>query len=174
MPLYLENDVIARRRAENFSDAEQRLVARARQHQRTIQRRSLPTIAHELSLVDPKIPAAWLDQVVAHYSPTGTRLSFERRLPVEIQVAIDEYRDARLRLTQLRRTQFQVTQLQVTQLRAETVAADAPPSISPRINFGAIVPADVAGSADVTDSADVAGSNAKDFARSGAWQARSN
>lgn len=111
VPLYLADDVIARRLAENFSDAEQQLYTSARKHQHDVLRRSLPTIAHELSLVDPKIPATWLQQVVSHHSVTDTKLGFERRLPTEVQAAIANYREARLGLTSLRK---------------ETVAAASP------------------------------------------------
>ena len=102
VPIYLAGDSIARRLAEDFADAEQLLYASARKHQHDVHRRSLPTIAHELSLVDPKIPTNWLDQVVAHPSVATAELGFERRLPTEIVAAIDGYREARRALVTLR------------------------------------------------------------------------
>lgn len=102
VPLYLAGDLQSKRLAENLSNSEQRLYAAALKNQREVHRRSLPTIAHELSLVDPKIPRAWLQQVLEHSSPTGDGLAFEARLPSELKSSIDEYRLARLGLTQLR------------------------------------------------------------------------
>ena len=102
IPLYLAGDSEAKRRAEILSHSEQRLYAIASKNQREVQRRSRPTIAHELAFVEPRIPAKWLQQVLEQPLPTGRRLGFESRLPSELQASIDEYRTARRSLTQLR------------------------------------------------------------------------
>ena len=101
VPLYLAGDLTAKRLAENLSSFEQRLHAVAAKNRIEVHRRSLPTIAHELSLVEPKIPRTWFEQVLDHRSSTGNGLAFEARLPAELQRSIEEYRLARRALMEL-------------------------------------------------------------------------
>jgi hypothetical protein len=104
LPLYLAGDFEAKQLAENLSNSEQRLYAVARKNQREVERRSHPTIAHELALVDPKIPHTWFQQVLEYHPSSGSGLSFEARLPSDLQASIDQYRTAGRRLMQLRAT----------------------------------------------------------------------
>jgi hypothetical protein len=102
LPLYLAGDLEGKQLAEHLSNSEQRLYAVARKNQREVQRRSHPTIAHELSLVDPKIPNTWFQQVLEYPASSSSGLAFEARLPPDLQASIGEYRMAQRRLTQLR------------------------------------------------------------------------
>ncbi len=101
IPLYLDGDAEAKQHAEDLSDAENRLYALASQHGQEIRRRSQPTIAHELSLADPRIPDSWLYDVLQNDVGKGRHFSFERHLPQSLQEAISDYRVARRRLNSL-------------------------------------------------------------------------
>lgn len=101
VPLYLAGDLAAKQDAAELSTAEHALRVMASQKHREIKRRSKPTLAHELSFVEPEIPWTWLQQVFDQRSLTQ-RLPFEGRLPADLQATVEAYRRARLRLSQPR------------------------------------------------------------------------
>ncbi len=98
LPLYDMHDAVARRAAVDLVEAERQLLATAGNHRRAVRKASMPTVAHELSLLEPKIPADWLAQVI---SGTTASQSFESSLPVPVQAAIGSYRQSRQSLSQL-------------------------------------------------------------------------
>ncbi|MEZ6098525.1 MAG: hypothetical protein R3E01_06100 [Pirellulaceae bacterium] len=89
--LHLDGDMDAKRLAVDFERAEADLLRQASVHRKAIERNSRPTFAHELRLVDAKIPDNWLYQVVGQ----GTELRFERDLPASVRDAVGRYRRAK-------------------------------------------------------------------------------
>ena len=97
VPIFKHGDFDARRMARELVDYEQQLVDTATRYQRTVRKISLPTIAHELSLLPRELPENWLSLVV--HSPARQRQPFETSLPQPVRSAIDTYRDAKLALS---------------------------------------------------------------------------
>jgi len=105
VPLYLAGDKQAKQAANRMADAERELFDQANNRYREIRRRSMPTVAHELNLVDPKIPDDWLARVVDHADQlAGEANYFEPYLPSEIGTAAKAYRTARTQLARLSAT----------------------------------------------------------------------
>lgn len=102
VPLYLAGDEEAKQIAHRMANAERMLHLQANHRYHEIRRRSLPTVAHELRLIDPKIPDDWLPRVLDHLGQLEDQAnSFESYLPTEIRAATKTYRMARARLAQL-------------------------------------------------------------------------
>jgi len=99
IPLYIHGDTRARSMAAELRDYEQQLIATASQYRHAVRRASRPTFAHELSLIQPNIPATWLSQVVT--SPATQAESFESSLPSAVRAAIGSYRQAKKALAAL-------------------------------------------------------------------------
>ena len=100
IPIFDQNDASAKRLAKRVSQKEQQLIATAFQLRDDVRRARYPTVAHELSLAKPKIPAHWLTMILS--SKAGAPpLSFERALPSSVVNAITEYRRALDSLTNL-------------------------------------------------------------------------
>ncbi len=98
LPLYDMHDAIARQAAYDLVEAERQLLSTAGRHRQAVRKARMPTVAHELSILEPKIPADWLAQVV---SGTAASQSFESFLPVPVQAAIGSYRQSKRSLSQL-------------------------------------------------------------------------
>lgn len=101
VPVYLAGDRQAQAAAANLSRRERSLLLIAAREKHEVQRRSRPTIAHELSLTQPRIPENWLTQVM-HGSERP--LGFERYLPESVREAVIDYRKSKQLLWDLAAT----------------------------------------------------------------------
>ena len=102
--LYMEQDREAKVVAARLVRADQQLLHVAAAHRREIDRRKYPTLGHEigatLSLVDPKIPPTWLNDV--YQAPAWVHAKgFEKHLPAPVREAATEYRMAKRTLHEL-------------------------------------------------------------------------
>lgn len=101
--LYLAGDEEAKRIAEQFVVTNHRLRSTAIKSQQEIKRRSYPTVLHELGglleLAEPKIPKAWLEQLLSDNAPGH---DFENRLPAQVRTAASEYLVAKRELRKLK------------------------------------------------------------------------
>ena len=100
IPIYDQDDLVAKRLARQLSHQEQRLLTEASNRRGEIRRARYPTVAHELSLAKPKIPADWLVRVLTAKAGTSPH-SFERILPPRISSEVTEYRRILYTLTNL-------------------------------------------------------------------------
>ncbi len=93
VPIYLDGDLVARNLAAHLLNAQHALIQIAESQHREIEKRRLPTLVHELSLADPKIPKDWVETVLWSTAETNPP-DFQGRLPKSVQHAIGEYRAA--------------------------------------------------------------------------------
>ncbi len=94
VPLYVQGDVTAKSLALRLHASERQLIALSQKHHKAIRRASLPSLAHELSLLQRQVPADWLSSVLIE-SARGGPEPFEEALPPAIQQAITDYRTAK-------------------------------------------------------------------------------
>ena len=104
--LYLEGDEHAKNIAQQCATSEQRLRNLAIANRRAIEKQAFPTAAHRfgkiLPVVEPKIPADWLERLV--FGPPLKELEpYSERLPVEVLSAAHEFMDAKRALASLTR-----------------------------------------------------------------------
>jgi hypothetical protein len=99
--MYLEGDVPAKQAASEFVDRERQLRHTAARHQRQIEQRQYPSLGHKLgavfSVVDPKIPDRWLDQLLGSPDDEVAR-AYQQRLPPPVDAAVRDYLAARQHL----------------------------------------------------------------------------
>lgn len=102
--LYLEGDAQAKAAAQQFVRTELMLRSAAGRYSEEIQRRSLPSVAHQftawISFSEPKIPNDWLARLL-YSAPYSDHEPLLRQLPPEVRTAADAYLAARWRLSQL-------------------------------------------------------------------------
>ena len=102
--LYRAGDPEAQSIARRYVESSPQLRAIAAASTSEIQRRSSPTILHELGglfdVTDPKIPNTWLEQVL---SDGASGHSFENRLPARVRRATSNYLTAKKALRELTR-----------------------------------------------------------------------
>jgi len=100
--LYRAGDEEARVIAERYALSSQKLRLSVADSQEEIQRRSYPTLAHELGglleLTEPKIPPTWLQQIL-NDSVSGH--GFENYLPAQVRSAAADYLIAKRELRRL-------------------------------------------------------------------------
>lgn len=93
--IYLAGDEVAKERVWNLTTTQRELLSVARLHSKAIEDERFPTIGHKLgaalSVVKPRIPARWLDQLLL----SNDFHAFERHLPRKVRMAATEYREAR-------------------------------------------------------------------------------
>lgn len=101
--LYLVGDEEAKSIAEQFAKSNHRLRSTAFKSRDEINRRSYPTVLHELGglleLTEPKIPPSWLEQVLSDGAPS---YEFENRLPAQVRTAASDYLVAKRELRKLK------------------------------------------------------------------------
>jgi hypothetical protein len=99
--VHQEGDQAAATQAQRYVAQERNLRALAASCQQQVEEKSFPTVWHKvgaaLEVVDPKIPADYLNKVL--FSLPTEQLN--NRLPVDLRVAILDYWDARNALIQL-------------------------------------------------------------------------
>ena len=104
--LYMDGDLEARDAAATFVLAERRLRSIAAAKQREISLRSFPSfpfrVVRALSVVDPKIPDDWLDQIMS-CPPDADPSDFLDHLPQEVLAAAQKYRRAKVDLLRMYR-----------------------------------------------------------------------
>lgn len=92
---YCVGDEMAKQKVRKLAETQQRLQHLAARHAEHIQDERYPTVAHKvgaaLSIVKPRIPDRWLDELLT----SRDFHAFERHLPREIRMAATEYREAR-------------------------------------------------------------------------------
>ena len=102
--LYRAGDSRAQAVAQRYVESSYRLRTIAVASRNEIQRRSYPTVLHELGrlfdVTDPKIPSTWLEDV---FNDGASGHSFENRLPASVRSATAEYLTAKRALRELRR-----------------------------------------------------------------------
>ncbi len=102
--LYAEGDDEARMAAEDLVASEAQLRRTVTQHQKAIQKRSVPSLVHQvgvlLDVVHPRIPNTWLDRLI-YGSTSIDQYDFYGYLPVAVRRTADEYRHAKRRMYQL-------------------------------------------------------------------------
>jgi hypothetical protein len=102
--LYRVGDEEAEAIAERYVVSSHRLRVTAAASRKEIQRRSYPTVLHELGglfdVADPKIPATWLQQIL---SDNSSGYGFENRLPQQVRSAASDYLVAKRALRNLKR-----------------------------------------------------------------------
>jgi hypothetical protein len=102
--LHLEGDVQAKMAAQQFARAELMLRSVAARYEGEIQRRSFPSVAHQvgalISLTERKIPNDWLARVM-YSAPHSDHMMLLQPLPDEVRAAADTYIAARWRLSQM-------------------------------------------------------------------------
>lgn len=93
--VYARDDADAKASVQKLAEMQHLLRSLASTHSNEIQDQRFPSLGHKLgaafSLVKPKIPNHWLEQVFA----TDDLNSFERHLPRQLRQAADDYRQAR-------------------------------------------------------------------------------
>ncbi len=94
VPVYAQGDLEAKEAANRLNQTESALIQLAVSQRDAIARASRPTLMHELSLVDKKIPDDWLARLLSQPA-TGQKAGFESRLPVPVRLAAAEFREAR-------------------------------------------------------------------------------
>lgn len=98
LALYLDGDEIAKRDAQRLVAAEQELKRLAARSKDDVQSHAYPTLAHRVgavfSLVEAKIPADWLDDVLAAPGTAPLGPGFND-LPSPLRHAVTEYRSAK-------------------------------------------------------------------------------
>lgn len=96
--IYHPDDRAALAAVESLTSSLHRLHQTVSRLDREIRRRAAPTVFHEvatkLELSDPKIPPAWLDQVLFHDVDVAHDRQL-RHLPVDVRVAILDYQEAK-------------------------------------------------------------------------------
>ncbi|MEM7312476.1 MAG: hypothetical protein AAF497_04925 [Planctomycetota bacterium] len=95
VPLFMAGDATARELAHRLSEDERRLLSAAHAHRSVIRRVSHPTMAHELTLRQPDIPADWLSRILTTLA-LHEAAAYERRLPIPIQAEVARYRNSKL------------------------------------------------------------------------------
>jgi hypothetical protein len=102
--LYLDGDEESKAAAETLLRTERQLRELVQLRAREIEDRRFPTLGHKigaaLSVIEPKFPDGWLDQVVNSPSDAA-QLAFSRYLPTDVRSAVMAFREARLRLHKL-------------------------------------------------------------------------
>ena len=97
--VYMSGDELARERVWKLSETQQQLLTLAHEHADTIKDRRFPSLGHKIgaafSVVKPRIPNEWLDQLLI----SDEFHSFERHLPRKVRFAATQYREARKQVT---------------------------------------------------------------------------
>lgn len=102
VPLFAMGDQAAQGLAEALGQAERHFLQVAQANGREVAKRSQPTLAHELSLVEPRIPADWLVRLAHRPIASNESYAFERYLPTELQQAAASYHAAKQQLHAVR------------------------------------------------------------------------
>ncbi len=102
--LYGDGDLEAKSLAVQFAQSELKLRNAALAQRRRIERQSYPTVAHKfgalLTVVDPKIPENWLDEIL-QAPAAASPAPYLDRLPSPVKTATDEYLLAKRNLASL-------------------------------------------------------------------------
>ena len=98
--VYVSGDEAAKQSVRRLATTQSHLKTLAFRHADAIEDETYPTWGHRLgaafSLVKPRIPAHWLDQLITSHDYH----SFERHLPRQVRSAATEYREARKHVDQ--------------------------------------------------------------------------
>jgi hypothetical protein len=102
--LYMEGDEQAKQISQHFATCEQQLRNLAVANRRAIQKQAYPSTAHRfgriIAVVEPKIPADWLDRVI--FAPASADLEeYLDRLPDEVLAAAEQFVTAKRELATL-------------------------------------------------------------------------
>lgn len=93
--VYMAGDEVARNSVRNLAATQRQLRVLAKQHANSIQDERYPSWGHKigaaLSVVKPRIPDRWLDELLT----TSDYHAYERHLPRKVRMAATEYREAR-------------------------------------------------------------------------------
>jgi|GEM_PF-5188908 hypothetical protein len=104
--MYAADDREAMLTAQQFSRREAALLASAARHQEAVRHAQFPTPFHQwsaaLELYQPPVPKDWLEQVRFERADVHAEAGL-RKLPVDLRVAVLDYRDALTALEQLAR-----------------------------------------------------------------------
>ena len=96
--VYSAGDEVAKNSVRKLAVTQQQLEQLALKHAASIDDQRFPSIMHKIgaafSIVKPRIPNRWLNQVLT----TNDFHAFERHLPRKLRVATTEYREARKRV----------------------------------------------------------------------------
>lgn len=93
IPIYDQNDAVAKTMAKRLGEKEQKLLTVAASSREEVRRARYPTVAHELSFAKSKIPADWLTRILSAKAG-ATAMPFERLLPQSLAKAAVDYRMA--------------------------------------------------------------------------------